>query len=1341
MNPRPIQPYTRRFPLQIMKMLCLAIILLFLGSIAASPAQQEKQYLSLSDELVKEQYGVPYARNPDRFCPRYVPGVQIFIDDVLYGGYQAKLPLGSHKVTVKTVNLPVVIIKKVEIWEDKIRTLTPNAPEVTFSITPQADRLYIYWGCQEAAPKEETFNLAIGWRDEEWQIFEFPIILHCCLPKEVKVAAYDDKKNLVSGVQTQLYFDDVLVATRTTDQNGEIIFELTLPDDLPRGKSQHVLKAQGQKNNGPPVVNTATVEIARDVSSIAVSLDPISGEFFPGDPVRVSGRVWSLQNGLFMDPVKANIFVYDERSGDIKFRASTDDGGFFQMSPIVSGNPNLIGFGKQDFYLVASPVDRNKYDDVARETFWVTVKTKGQLVVSATTNKVVYEQGDSVVISGNVSADGKPIAANLSIYLKTTGSNAPTASDSSGYFSIALPLGPAASPQPGVIIPTIAPGTHYASIQAEAKGYTASSKTNAYFLVQELNPLCRAGRVAVTSVVGSPVAQTGRIFGVTSDPVALRGGALVQGLTVTTSGADKVTLAFDLGNGAYATVALNSGTSVEIGRYCQDASGKVMLILKMAKPGQVAVNVSQPTGASPNFQIVTRNAAITSVHTRYVVTADRAGATHVAALDGMVRVGDPNGANSMDVAAGKLLSVQGNQAPNKSRLMPISGRLDPALDSLLANAPPPRGSAFPPVIPPSIAAVPTAPAASPAVIDLTGLWLDSGGRAVYRVRQVGNKVYWSVNAGSGGSINMYAGEISGNTINGVWVDLPQSSTYNTGQLNLRIDSNDHLTKVGENPCCYGAQEWRRQGMTARAGPPPSGGASPGIPSAGGPGGGPGILPGSAVGEPGPSGSGGPAPVPSPPPTDLTGLWLDNTGGGAVYRLRQVGNKVYWSVNAGSGGSINMYAGEISGNTINGVWVDLPQSSTYNTGQLNLRIDSNDHLSKVGENPCCYGAQEWRRQGTTAAAPPPSHAAPPPGGAAPPSAGAAPPPGVGGGTGGAGPGPTGPVIDWTETAARRGLRGKNGQHFYYTCPPKGNTTGIWGTDIYTDDSLICVAAVHAGLITFQNGGPVTIEILPGQPSYTGSTRNGVTSNRYDAFLGSYKFVRDIVGLPQQVLPRVAAPAPQAGATGGGPAPTGAPIGWMTSAANQNLRGKNGQHFSYTCPPNGSTTGIYGTDIYTDDSAICVAAVHAGVISLQKGGAVTIEILPGQPSYTATARNGITTLPWGGFYAGSYKFVRDIVGLPQQVLPRGAGPAPQAGATGGRVSMESNTNRRGQDYRNFDLAQPRPELCQSECAGDAKCKAYTYVKPGLQGPKARCWLKSAVPNPQGDSCCVSGVKGAK
>ena len=84
-------------------------------------------------------------------------------------------------------------------------------------------------------------------------------------------------------------------------------------------------------------------------------------------------------------------------------------------------------------------------------------------------------------------------------------------------------------------------------------------------------------------------------------------------------------------------------------------------------------------------------------------------------------------------------------------------------------------------------------------------------------------------------------------------------------------------------------------------------------------------------------------------------------------------------------------------------------------------------------------------------------------------------------------------------------------------------------------------------------------------------------------------------------------------------------------------------------------------------------------------------------------------------------------------------PAVGILVQRLTLEPDVDRRGQDYRNFDLQEARPELCESECVRDGECKAFTYVKPGQQGPSARCWLKSAVPLPVSDACCVSGVRG--
>ncbi len=74
----------------------------------------------------------------------------------------------------------------------------------------------------------------------------------------------------------------------------------------------------------------------------------------------------------------------------------------------------------------------------------------------------------------------------------------------------------------------------------------------------------------------------------------------------------------------------------------------------------------------------------------------------------------------------------------------------------------------------------------------------------------------------------------------------------------------------------------------------------------------------------------------------------------------------------------------------------------------------------------------------------------------------------------------------------------------------------------------------------------------------------------------------------------------------------------------------------------------------------------------------------------------------------------------------------------ISLEPNSDRPGHDYRDFDLAQPRPELCRDACLKDRGCLAYTYVKPGVQGANARCWLKNAAAPAQRAPCCVSGAK---
>ena len=60
-------------------------------------------------------------------------------------------------------------------------------------------------------------------------------------------------------------------------------------------------------------------------------------------------------------------------------------------------------------------------------------------------------------------------------------------------------------------------------------------------------------------------------------------------------------------------------------------------------------------------------------------------------------------------------------------------------------------------------------------------------------------------------------------------------------------------------------------------------------------------------------------------------------------------------------------------------------------------------------------------------------------------------------------------------------------------------------MYTEDSSICTAAVHAGLITVEDGGEVTFELVDGQDAYEGSASNGITSNDFGPYGGSFRFV--------------------------------------------------------------------------------------------------------------------------------------------------------------------------------------------------------------------------------------------
>jgi hypothetical protein len=68
--------------------------------------------------------------------------------------------------------------------------------------------------------------------------------------------------------------------------------------------------------------------------------------------------------------------------------------------------------------------------------------------------------------------------------------------------------------------------------------------------------------------------------------------------------------------------------------------------------------------------------------------------------------------------------------------------------------------------------------------------------------------------------------------------------------------------------------------------------------------------------------------------------------------------------------------------------------------------------------------------------------------------------------------------------------------------------VYGTDVYSLDSYVETAAVHAGLVQPGEEKVLLVEIIPSPPRFKGSTRNGITSAARDAFpSGAFRFVEE------------------------------------------------------------------------------------------------------------------------------------------------------------------------------------------------------------------------------------------
>lgn len=94
-----------------------------------------------------------------------------------------------------------------------------------------------------------------------------------------------------------------------------------------------------------------------------------------------------------------------------------------------------------------------------------------------------------------------------------------------------------------------------------------------------------------------------------------------------------------------------------------------------------------------------------------------------------------------------------------------------------------------------------------------------------------------------------------------------------------------------------------------------------------------------------------------------------------------------------------------------------------------------------------------------------------------------------------------VINLSCSASTFGIIDEGTPSAVVLCPAGCDLGSVWGTDIYTDDSSICTAAVHSGAITL-DGGLIRVEYTEGQESYEGTERNGVRTSDWGSWGGSF-----------------------------------------------------------------------------------------------------------------------------------------------------------------------------------------------------------------------------------------------
>lgn len=107
----------------------------------------------------------------------------------------------------------------------------------------------------------------------------------------------------------------------------------------------------------------------------------------------------------------------------------------------------------------------------------------------------------------------------------------------------------------------------------------------------------------------------------------------------------------------------------------------------------------------------------------------------------------------------------------------------------------------------------------------------------------------------------------------------------------------------------------------------------------------------------------------------------------------------------------------------------------------------------------------------------------------------------------------------------------------------------------------------------------------------------------------------------------------------PAPPGQPITPIETLTTMVTKRNAGVGARFSFVLTGTTNSpVWGNLIYTDDSHLDSAAVHAGVLAAGQTSVVVVELVgPPEGSYASTRRNGVSSRYWPNTWPWAYKFV--------------------------------------------------------------------------------------------------------